>query len=592
MHARALVTSIAEALEQPTLCAAFQVTAEANAERPALRTLGVDGEVSWAEYAERVRSIAGGLYALGVRPGDAVALMLANCSEFHLLDTAAMHLGAAPFSIYFSNPPEQIEPMIRNSQARVVFAQPQHVEKMLEVQRSTGLIEHVVVLGDDAGAGTMTLAELEALQPPPDFDFDATWRAIEPDDIAGIVYSSGTTGEPKGVEWSHRALLENMRGLNKLAPPGPAGRWVSYLPMAHLAERFMSHYCSMAFGYTITTTPDIKRLAGALVQTRPTRFFAVPRIYEKLGEGAKAIAAGDEELRQALELSLRAVAEGESGAADPELIAAAEDARKRLAPIRAKLGLDATEYRGAAAAPMREDTHHLFTALGLPVAEIWGMTETALTVSNPPERIKMGTVGKPQPGVEAKLAEDGELMIRGPIFTRYRNDHERTREAFDADGWLHTGDLATVDEDGYYKIVDRKKELIINSAGKNIAPAMVENRVKQYSPLIGHAVAIGDRRSYLTALIVLDEEALQELAARNGLSGSFAELARDETVRAEVERAVTEANNTLARVEQVKKFTIIDRGWLPGSEEVTQTMKLKRRVIHAKYAGDIEALYS
>jgi long-subunit acyl-CoA synthetase (AMP-forming) len=204
----------------------------------------------------------------------------------------------------------------------------------------------------------------------------------------------------------------------------------------------------------------------------------------------------------------------------------------------------------------------------------------------------MGTVGKPQPGVEAKLAEDGELMIRGPIFTRYRNDHERTREAFDADGWLHTGDLATVDEDGYYKIVDRKKELIINSAGKNIAPAMVENRVKQYSPLIGHAVAIGDRRSYLTALIVLDEEALQELAARNGLSGSFAELARDETVRAEVERAVTEANNTLARVEQVKKFTIIDRGWLPGSEEVTQTMKLKRRVIHAKYAGDIEALYS
>jgi long-subunit acyl-CoA synthetase (AMP-forming) len=592
MHARALVTSIAEALEQPTLCAAFQVTAEANAERPALRTLGVDGEVSWAEYAERVRSIAGGLYALGVRPGDAVALMLANCSEFHLLDTAAMHLGAAPFSIYFSNPPEQIEPMIRNSQARVVFAQPQHVEKMLEVQRSTGLIEHVVVLGDDAGAGTMTLAELEALQPPPDFDFDATWRAIEPDDIAGIVYSSGTTGEPKGVEWSHRALLENMRGLNKLAPPGPAGRWVSYLPMAHLAERFMSHYCSMAFGYTITTTPDIKRLAGALVQTRPTRFFAVPRIYEKLGEGAKAIAAGDEELRQALELSLRAVAEGESGAADPELIAAAEDARKRLAPIRAKLGLDATEYRGAAAAPMREDTHHLFTALGLPVAEIWGMTETALTVSNPPERIKMGTVGKPQPGVEAKLAEDGELMIRGPIFTRYRNDDERTREAFDADGWLHTGDLATVDEDGYYKIVDRKKELIINSAGKNIAPAMVENRVKQYSPLIGHAVAIGDRRSYLTALIVLDEEALQELAARNGLSGSFAELARDETVRAEVERAVTEANNTLARVEQVKKFTIIDRGWLPGSEEVTQTMKLKRRVIHAKYAGDIEALYS
>jgi long-subunit acyl-CoA synthetase (AMP-forming) len=584
--------AITDALEQPTLCAAFQVTAAANAERPALRTLGVDHELSWAEYAERVRSIAAGLYAIGVRPGDAIALMLANCSEFHLLDTAAMHLGGAPFSIYFTNPPEQIEPMIRNSEARVVFAAPQHVEKMLQVQRRTSLIEQIVVLGDDAGSGTMTLAELEALQPPPDFDFEATWRAIKPDDIAGIVYSSGTTGDPKGVEWSHRALLENMRGLHKLAAPSAAGRWVSYLPMAHLAERFMSHYCSMAFGYTITTAPDIKQLAQALVQTRPTRFFAVPRIYEKLGEAAKAIAAGDDQLREALEISLRAVGEAESGAVDPELIAPAEDARKRLAPIREKLGLDATEYRGAAAAPMREDTHHLFTALGLPVAEIWGMTETALTVSNPPERIKMGTVGKPQPGVEAKLAEDGELLIRGPIFTRYRNDPERTRQAFDADGWLHTGDVATVDEDGYYKIVDRKKEIIINSAGKNIAPAMVENRVKQHSSVIGHVVAIGDRRSYLTALIVLDEEALEEFASRNGLHGSFGELARDDPVRAEVDRAVAEANSTLARVEPIKKFRILDRSWLPGSEEVTQTMKLKRRVINARYAGEIEALYS
>jgi long-subunit acyl-CoA synthetase (AMP-forming) len=580
------------ALEQPTLCAAFQVTAAANAGRPALRTLGSGGECRWSEYAERLRSIASGLYAVGVRPGDAVALMLSNCSEFHMLDSAAMHLGAAPFSIYFTNPAEQIEPMIRNSEARVVFAHPQHVETMLEVQRRTGLIEHVIVLGDDAGAGTMTLAELEALQSPLDFDFEATWRAIVPDDIAGIVYTSGTTGEPKGVEWSHGALLENMRGLNKLAPPSPAGRWVSYLPMAHLAERFMSHYCSMAFGYTITTAPDIKQLAGALVETRPTRFFAVPRVYEKLGEGAKAIAAGDDRLREALEISLRAVGEVESGAADPELVAAAEDARKRLAPIREKVGLDATEYRGAASAPMREDTHHLFTALGLPVAELWGMTETALTVSNPPERIKMGTVGKPQPGVEAKLAEDGELLIRGPIFARYRNDPERTRQAFDADGWLHTGDVATVDQDGYYKIVDRKKEIIINSAGKNIAPAMVENRVKQQSPLIGHVVAIGDRRSYLTALIVLDEEALQEFASRNGLSGSFAELARDETVRAEVEHAVTEANSTLARIEQVKRFTILDRGWLPGGDEVTQTMKLKRRVINTKYSQEIETLYS
>ena len=349
-------------------------------------------------------------------------------------------------------------------------------------------------------------------EPPSGFDFEGGWQAISPDDIAGIVYTSGTTGEPKGVEWSHRALMDNMRGLYRLAPPSPAGRWVSYLPMAHLAERFMSHYCSMAFGYTITTASDIKQLAPALVDARPTRFFAVPRVYEKLGEAARAIAAGDATVGEALQTSLDAVAAAQTGQSTQNWRTGAADARRLLAPIRERLGLDASEYRGAAAAPMREDTHHLFTALGLPVAEIWGMSETGLTVSNPPERIKMGTVGRPQPGVEAKLADDGELMIRGPIFTRYRNDPERTDQAFDGDGWLYTGDVATVDEDGYYRIVDRKKELIINAAGKNIAPAMVENRVKRFSPLIGFVVAIGDQRSYLTALIVLDEEALGPFA--------------------------------------------------------------------------------
>jgi long-subunit acyl-CoA synthetase (AMP-forming) len=580
-----LRAAIAQALAEPTLCAAFQVTATANAERPALHTFGQDDGITWAEYSRRVKSVAVGLRALGVRHGDAVALMLANCAEFHIADTAAIHLGAAPFSIYFSNPPDQIEPIILNSRARVVFAQPQYVEKMLEVKRRTGQIDHIIVIGQiDEGAappGTITLAELEQSQEQ-GFDYERAWQAVTPDDIAGIVYTSGTTGEPKGVEWSHGALLDNMRGLNQLAAPSPAGRWVSYLPMAHLAERFMSHYCSMAFGYSITTAPDIKQLGAALGEVHPTRFFAVPRVYEKLGEGAKAIAAADETLSQALDVSLSRVAAGEPPT---------DQDRQRLGPIREKLGLDQTEYRGAAAAPMREDTHHLFTALGLPVAEIWGMSETALTVSNPPERIKMGTVGKPQPGVEAKLADDGELLIRGPIFTRYRNDPERTKQAFDEDGWLHTGDVATLDDDGYFKIVDRKKEIIINAAGKNIAPAMVEGQVKSHSPLIGHAVAIGDRRSYLTALIVLDEEAVQEYAAKRQLDKPFDELTRDEAVRAEIEQAVQRANDSLARIEQVKKYTILDCSWMPGSDEVTQTMKLKRRVINTKYSREIEALY-
>src|SRR3954452_23234734 len=353
--------------------------------------------------------------------------------------------------------------------------------------------------------------------------------------------------------------------------------------MAHLTERLMSHYRHMVFGYTITTAPDVRALAAGLGAVHPTRFFAVPRIYEKLGEAAKGIANADETLRPALEASLAAV---DAGSLDEAAIAT-------LQPIREKLGLDQTEYRGSAGAPMRVDTHQLFTALGLPVAEVWGMSETAMTIATPPERIKMGTVGKPQPGVEAKLAEDGELMVRGPIFSRYRDNPELTRQAFDAEGYLHTGDVAAVDEDGYYKIVDRKKEIIINAAGKNVAPQMVENRVKQQSPIIGHTVAIGEARSYITALVVLDEEGLTAFAAERGLSGSFAELTRHEQVQAEVTRAVDAANETLARVEQIKKFRILDgQAWAPGGDEVTHTMKLKRRVINAKYAEQIEGLYS
>jgi long-chain acyl-CoA synthetase len=586
----ALAAAIEDALAQPSLCAAFQVTASANADRPALRTIGSEREWSWAEYAHGVRSIAGGLYALGVRRGDAVALMLAGCSEFHLVDTAAMHIGAAPFSIYFSNPLEQILPMIHNSGARVVVTQPQFAETIAAVAREAGTIDHIVVLGDDKRHGTMTLAELEALEAPAGFDFEATWRAVGPDDVAGLVYTSGTTGEPKGVEWSHGALIANMRGLYELAPVSPAGRMVSYLPMAHLAERFMTHYCTLAFGYSITTAPDPKQLGAALAMSHPTRFFGVPRIFEKLGEGARAVARGDDALRAALETGVAIAVASQSGPLSDQQTAAAEQARRTLAPIRRKLGLDGTEWRGAAAAPTREDTHRLFTALGLPIAEIWGMSETAMTISNPPDRIKMGTVGKPQPGVEAKLAEDGELLVRGPIFSRYRDDPEKTRQAFDADGWLHTGDLATIDADGYFKIVDRKKEIIINAAGKNIPPAMVENRLKSQTPIIGHVAAIGDRRSYLTALVVLDEEGVAAFAARQEVP--LAELARDEAVLAEVARAVEAANATLARIEQIKRYTVLDRCWLPGGDEVTQTMKLKRRVINDKYGEEIEALYA
>jgi long-subunit acyl-CoA synthetase (AMP-forming) len=543
-----LAEAIEHALEQDKLCAAFQATAAADPTRIALRSLGdpPGAEISFGAYADRVAAIAGGLAALGVAPGDAIGLMLINRPEFYLADTAVMHVGATPFSVYFTNPVKQIVPLIENSGARVAICEPEYA-----------LPEQIVVVGDDSGAGDLTLSELEALAPPAGFDFDAGWRAVVPDMTGLIVYTSGTTGEPKGVEWAHSALLQNVRNVHTLSPASPHGKVISYLPMAHLFERWFSHYGQIGLGYTVTCVPEVGRLAEGLAAVSPTRFIAVPRVYEKLAAGAEAMMDAGASSHQA----------------------------------RERLGLGAIEWVGSAAAPAREDTLETFKTMGLNITEIWGMSETAMSLCNPVDRIKIGTVGKPMPGFEAKLLDDGELCIRGPIFTGYRGDPERTRESVDADGWMHSGDIATIDEDGYYRIVDRKKEIIINSAGKNIPPTMIEAAVKSHSPLIAHAVAIGDRRPYLTALFVLDEEQLRALAQAHGLSGAFAELSAAPQVRAEVQRIVDEANRDLARIEQVKRFTILGDNWAVGSDEITPSQKLRRRNIIARYAVEIDALY-
>jgi long-subunit acyl-CoA synthetase (AMP-forming) len=548
----ATVMSPADALEhalsQPTLVAAFQATAAANAGRPALRTLGSDEELTFAQYAARVRAIATGLAALGVRAGDTVGLMYTNRPDFYLADTAVQHLGATPFSIYHTNPADQIVPLLRNAGARIVLAQPEYAETLAEVRRRIDAPERVIT----------DLTELEALPAPAGFDFEASWRAVAPDDIALLIYTSGTTGEPKGVEWSHRALLQNVVNVHRLLPASPHGRVLSYLPMAHLFERWFSHYGQTGLGYTVTCVPDAARLAEAIATVHPTRFCAVPRIYEKLAAAIDGLLA--------------------SGAT--------------VDAVRDRLGFDAIEWMGSAAAPARPDTLETFAALGLKIAEIWGMSETAMSLSNPVERIKIGTVGRPMPGFEARLEPDGELCVRGPIFSGYRNDPERTAEAVDADGWMHSGDVATIDEDGYYRIVDRKKEIIINSAGKNIPPAMVEARIKQNAPLVAHAVAIGDARPYLTALLCLDEDKLRQLAEREGLTGTHAELSQRPEVRDAVAAGIEAANATLARIEQVKRFAILEDAWLPGGDEVTPSLKVKRRNVIARYADDIEGLYA
>jgi long-chain acyl-CoA synthetase len=576
--------AIAESLRQHTLPAAFQATVASKGDAPALRDHGSDVVLSWADYDARVRSVAAGLAAIGIGKGDTVALMMGNRHEFHLLDVGTMHLGAVPFSIYQTNPAPQILPMIEIAEPRVIIAEAQYLPVVRQVVDQTNTIERIILVDGNGEEGTTTLADLEA-GGSADFDVDAAWQAVGPDDIANIVFSSGTTGRPKGVDWSHGALMQNLRGQHALAPVSPNGRVVSALPMAHLLERFLGHCSQIAFGYELTALGDAKQLGAALGATRPTRFYGVPRIFEKLAGGAKAVAASSPELQAAFDANLELIREDAHAVEnDPARIEA-------VRPIRQKLGVDDAEWRGSAGAPARVDILEVFAALGLPIAEIWGMSESAMSIMNPPTRVKIGTVGKPQPGFEAKRAEDGEMLLKGPIFSGYHGQPELTEEAV-VDGWLHTGDVIETDADGYIKIVDRKKELLINSAGKNIPPVMVENRVKQQSSLIGQVVALCDQQPYLTALVVVDEEALVAFAADKGLEGSPAELRTSPEVAAEVERAIAAANETLARIEQIKKHTLLDEFWVPGTNEVTNTMKLRRKNIAKSHASYIEALYA
>lgn len=595
-----LRAAIDVALAQPTLCGAFQASVRAGGERPALRTHGDDDAISWADYGRRVEAIAGGLHAIGVRPDACVALLLRNVPAFNLVDTAALHLGAVPFSLYPTDPLEQMAALVEDAGARVLVTEASSLRRAIDVAARVADVEHVVVVDGAAGdagviaapdaPGVIALEDLERRRDP-GFDFDASWRAVTPESLVTLVYTSGTTGEPKGVQLAHRAIVASLRGVEAHVPATPAGRGLSFLPAAHITDRFICHYSLLALGGTLTCVPDPDGLFDAIAETRPTRFFGVPRTWEKLADRARAAIAGDPEREAALALRLEQVrAEQRDGVArGPER----DEPLRALAPIRAALGLDAAEWLAVAAAPSSYDTLETHHALGFELAELWGMSEFIMAIMNPPGRIRLGAVGIPLPQVEARLADDGELLLRGPhACSGYRNDPGKTAAMAAGDGWIRSGDVAAVDERGYYRIVGRKKEQMINSSGKNLFPAKIEGAIADGSPLIAYVASIGDRRRYVAALIVLDQDELRAFADRHGLEGDHAALSQEPSVLAEIERAVAVGNAHLARVEQVRSWAVLDVAWRPGTPEVTNTMKLRRKVIAERYAADIEALYA
>jgi long-chain acyl-CoA synthetase len=568
-------------LDASTLAEAFQQTASAHPDRPALRFKDDSFSITWGEYADKVRRVAAGLAGLGLEPGQALGLMLTNRPDFHWFDSAALHLGATPFSIYNTYAAQQIQYQLADAGARIVVTEKAFVDRLEGLEG----IEHLIVV-DDGGT-----EEVES-HGSADFDFEGAWRAVQPDDVLTLIYTSGTTGPPKGVQLTHRNLVSAVQGFDETIAFPADGRVISWLPMAHIAERACSHYLPMMLGFTTTCCEDPRQIVAYLPEVKPTWFFAVPRIFEKLKAAIEAgiAAEQDEERRRAteraLELGLEKVRLEQAGEPVPEQLA--QDYAKAdeavFSKLRTMLGLEEIESINVGAAPTPREVIEFFHAIGVPLAELWGMSETTgYGACNPPDKIKIGTVGPPSPGVEIKLADDGEVLIRGSVITPgYRNQPEQTAEAIDSEGWLHTGDVGEFDEDGYLKIVDRKKELIINAAGKNMSPANIEAKVKTASPVIGQAIAIGDARPFNVALITLDPDVAPAYAQQHG----------EEGLMAEVERGVAEANEQLARVEQIKKFKVLRDDWQPGGEELTPTMKLKRKPIHQKYAEEIEQLYA
>ncbi|HEX3514108.1 MAG TPA: AMP-binding protein [Trebonia sp.] len=551
--------------------------------------------LTYRQVYDRVRDAALGLAATGLRPGEFAAVWSRNRSEATIADYAVMHARGVPVFIYPTIAADQAADLIGHCEATVVLAEREFLPVLDSIRARLPHLRALVVFGgDDDAAGTLQaksaaraaengiltwqevldLGRAEAERDPA--AFERSWRQVSPDTLATLIYTSGTTGHPKGVMITHRnvryaqqATLRVIPLAEQAADDGVA-RLVSYLPMAHVTGRSVDHWGPLVHPVTLAYCPDQLRLFEIAAQVHPTALIGIPRVWEKLHAALRGV--------------LPDVA--------PEAVRALPDAVRQA--VRTRIGLDQCRLATSGAAPIDPEIVGFFRALGVPLTEGWGMSElsNAATLAAP-SQARGGAVGTAFPGVEVRIADDGEVLVRGPlVMGGYYKDPELTMATIDADGWLHTGDIGELDADGFLKIIDRKKELIITSGGKNISPALVEYELQRH-PLIGQACAIGDRRNYVTALLVLDPETTPAWARERGIPfDSLADLAADPEVVAEVERGVATANSHLARPEQVRRYTLLPAEWTAQSGELTPSMKRRRRVIVDRYAKEIEELYS
>jgi long-chain acyl-CoA synthetase len=576
------------------------------------KDFGIWRSWTWNQTGEAVREIANGLLALGFQPHETASILSNTTVEWVLCDLAVLSTGGVANGIYPTDAAEQVHYLCEDSRTTVLFVEnDEQLDKALEVREQLPLLKKIIVddmeglrnLNDPQVMSLQALRELgrDYARSHPDA-LDARVAGCQPEDLAILVYTSGTTGRPKGAMHSHKGLVYTVRGYNTLIARDETDECMCFLPLCHIAERMGGEYFSLYTGAKLNFVENPETVPENVREIAPTVFTAVPRVWEKFYSGVMITLKEASPLQQ---MAYRwAIGVGERVA---DLVMAGKNVPGSLRlqfqvarllvldNVRKLIGIHQSRFLVTGAAPISPDLVRWYLALGVPMLEVWGMTETCgASTGVPAERIKPGSIGPAAEFNEVRLdPQTSEILVRGPnVFMGYLNLPEKTAETIDADGWLHTGDVGVVDEEGFFRITDRMKDIIITAGGKNITPSELENELK-FSPYVTDAVVIGDAKPYLTVIIMIDQENVEKYAQDNDVPFSnYASLTRSPEVQSLIQAELDRVNKKFARVEQIKKFWLLDTQLTAEDEELTPTMKLKRKLVQQKYAPQIDAMYS
>ena len=586
-----------------TVMQVLQRAAQRHGSAPAMKERRGGGwaTTTWSQYQDLARKVAKGLIAQGVEPGQGVSIIGRNRPEWFMADIGAILAGGVPAGIYTTCSAAQCQYITDHCDAAVTVVEDKdQLAKFREVRGELPKLKKLVLIdGDDDADDVITWDELLASGADvSDDDLQQRMDAQQAEDVCTLIYTSGTTGQPKAVmmthenlTWTSAALLEELGG-----DLGPHDRVISYLPLSHIAEQVVSLHAPMSFAGSSWFCMDVEQLGDTLREVRPTIFFAVPRVWEKIQAKIMAAGAKNSGLKKKISAWARKVGlaggfADQRGEPRPWTYGIAD--KLVFSKVRDLLGLDATRIAVTSAAPISRDTLEFFLSLGVALCEVYGMSEcTGPSTISLPTQYKTGKAGRAMKGTEIKIADDGEICMRGPhVCKGYLKNEAATAETIDEDGWLHSGDIGTLDDDGFVAVTDRKKELIITAGGKNIAPQLIEGNLKSI-PVVAQAVVIGDRRKYLAALLTLDPDQVAAVAKEAGSQARDAESAAAcQQFKEHLQQQIDGVNKRLSRVEAVRRFVILPQELTPEGDELTPTLKLKRRVINDKYADEIESLY-